>query len=184
MHEGGKLTWVGKLSLAERLQGRQGNPFARATSAVSARVTLAPGLPSLLVNRALECHTCTASVEYLFFFSTNCLPKILFSNSFPKNRSDWESIQSECGFYGFMINFWICPKQRINPFLDLDFPEKTHPYFHQQPGFVARLLIHLDIPTGYRWISRSIDSPVGQYSSGLLPLLFEAIKRSPNVILA
>ena len=45
-HEGGKLTLVGELSLAEHLQGRQGNPLAR--------VTLAPGLPCLLVNRALS----------------------------------------------------------------------------------------------------------------------------------
>ena len=28
-HDSGKLTWVGKLSLAERLQGREGNPLAR-----------------------------------------------------------------------------------------------------------------------------------------------------------
>ena len=41
--DSGKLTWVGKLSLAECLQGREGNPFAR--------VTLAP-VPYHLVNRA------------------------------------------------------------------------------------------------------------------------------------
>ena len=32
-HDSGKLTWVGKLSLAERLQGREGNPLARVTLA-------------------------------------------------------------------------------------------------------------------------------------------------------
>ena len=32
--DGGKLTWVGKLSLAERLQGREGNPLARVTLAL------------------------------------------------------------------------------------------------------------------------------------------------------
>ena len=42
-HDSGKLTWVGKLPLAERLQGREGNPLAR--------VTLAP-VPYHLVNRA------------------------------------------------------------------------------------------------------------------------------------
>ena len=31
MHESGKLTRVGELSVAERLQGRQGNPLARLT---------------------------------------------------------------------------------------------------------------------------------------------------------
>ena len=31
--DGGKLTRVGKLSLAERLQGREGNPLARVTLA-------------------------------------------------------------------------------------------------------------------------------------------------------
>ena len=30
-HDGGKLTRVGQLSLAERLQGRWGNPLARVT---------------------------------------------------------------------------------------------------------------------------------------------------------
>ena len=30
-HDGGKLTWVQKLSLAERLRGREGNHLARVT---------------------------------------------------------------------------------------------------------------------------------------------------------
>ena len=33
-HDGGKLTHVGKLSLAECLQGREGNPLARVTLAL------------------------------------------------------------------------------------------------------------------------------------------------------
>ena len=51
------------------------------------------------------------------------MSKILFSNLFPKKRSDCESQKSgfrfdpknpltERGFYGFMIRFWICPKKR------------------------------------------------------------------------
>ena len=34
VHDGGKLTRVGKLSPAERLQGREGNPLARVTLAL------------------------------------------------------------------------------------------------------------------------------------------------------
>ena len=34
MHDGGKLTQIGKLSLAERLQDREGNPLARVTLAL------------------------------------------------------------------------------------------------------------------------------------------------------
>ena len=41
-HDGGKLSRVGELSLAERLQGREGNPLARATQH-SGGVTLALG---------------------------------------------------------------------------------------------------------------------------------------------
>ena len=40
-------------------------------------------------------------------------------------------IRRECGFYGFMIRFWICPPKNAksafgfgNP--DLDFPTKKH----------------------------------------------------------
>ena len=43
-HDGRKLIRVGMLSVAESLQGREGNPLDR--------VTLAPGLPSHLLNRA------------------------------------------------------------------------------------------------------------------------------------
>ena len=56
-HDGGKLTWVGELSLAEYLQGRQGNPLARVTLALrkgypSARV--AARTPTCLVNASCE----------------------------------------------------------------------------------------------------------------------------------
>ena len=69
---------------------------------------------------------------------------MLFSNPFPKKRSDCESQKSElgfdpknplrvlCGFYGFMIRFWICPQENAksvfgfgNP--DLDFAQNTAP---------------------------------------------------------
>ena len=40
-------------------------------------------------------------------------------------------IHPECGFYRFMIRFWICPKKAKSVFgsrnPDLDFPQKTHP---------------------------------------------------------
>ena len=53
----------------------------------------------------------------IFFSSKNRFSKILFSNPFPKNAQfvnlknpDLDLIQRihpECGFYGFMIRFWI-----------------------------------------------------------------------------
>ena len=58
-------------------------------------------------------------------------------------------IHPECGFYEFMIRFWICPKTlKIrfwirksgfgfgNPYLD--FPEKTHPYIHVSSNGVSK----------------------------------------------
>ena len=40
-------------------------------------------------------------------------------------------IHPERGFYGFMISFWICPKNAKYVFgfgnSHLDFPKKTHP---------------------------------------------------------
>ena len=43
-------------------------------------------------------------------------------------------IQPECGFYEFMICFWICPKTRKIPFWiqksGFGFPRKTHPEFY------------------------------------------------------
>ena len=78
------------------------------------------------------------------FCSENRLTKILFSNPFPKKRSDCESQKSGfgfdsknpprvlCGFYGFMIRFWICPPKTQNPCLDSEiriwlFPKTPHP---------------------------------------------------------
>ena len=29
-------------------------------------------------------------------------------------------IHPECGFYGFTIRFWICPRKKKNPVLDLE----------------------------------------------------------------
>ena len=92
------------------------------------------------------------------FFSKNRLSKILFK-SFPKNAQivnfknpDLDLIRRihpECGFYEFMIRFWICPKTlKIrfwirksgfgfgNPYLD--FPEKTHPYIHVSSNGVSK----------------------------------------------
>ena len=45
-------------------------------------------------------------------------------------------IHPECGFYGFMIRFWICPQKTQNPFLD--FPEKTHPNIHASSNGVSK----------------------------------------------
>ena len=62
----------------------------------------------------------------------NRLSKILFSNPFPKKgevmnlkNPDLDLIRSilpECGYFGFMIRFWISPKNTQNPFSD--FPTK------------------------------------------------------------
>ena len=59
------------------------------------------------------------SVRFLF---GKPLVKNIFSNPSPKKRSVCESqksgfgliprIHPECGFYGFMIRFWIFPKKR------------------------------------------------------------------------
>ena len=65
----------------------------------------------------LECHTCTASVG-------KPLVKNTFFKSFPKKKNAQvvnlknpdldliRRIHPECGFYGCMIRFWICPKIR------------------------------------------------------------------------
>ena len=65
------------------------------------------------------------------FCSENRLSKILFSNPFPQKLSDCESQKStpECGFYGFMIRFWICQKKPAKSVFgfgntDLVFPKK------------------------------------------------------------
>ena len=64
-----------------------------------------------------------AESEGVSNISSVTICQILFSNPFPKKRSDCESQKSgfgfdpknpltESGFYGFMIRFWICPKRR------------------------------------------------------------------------
>ena len=69
------------------------------------------------------------SVRMSYMYSICCAPflfgkplaKNIFSNPFPKKRSVCESqksgfgliprIHPECGFYGFVIRFWIFPKK-------------------------------------------------------------------------
>ena len=77
-----------------------------------------------------------------FLFSKNRLSKILFSNPFPKKRSDCESQKSGFGFDPKNpLRVWILwihdplfdlpPKNAKSGFgfgnPDLDFPQKTHP---------------------------------------------------------
>ena len=73
-------------------------------------------------------------------------------------------IHPECGFYRFMIRFWICPKKANSVFgfgnSDLDFPKKTHPSF--QP---MRPTVGLRVPQAHRdtqgWrLSLPNDRPV------------------------
>ena len=82
----------------------------------------------------------------------NRLLKILFSNPFPPQKNAQvvnlkypdldliRRIHPECEFYGFMICFWICPKNAKSSFgfgnPDLDFPKKTYP---QTPYFLPAL---------------------------------------------
>ena len=92
-----------------------------------------------------------------FLFSKNRLSKILFSNPFPKKNGQIVNLKNldlylirrihpECGFYGFLIRFWICPKNAKSVFRfgkpDLDFPKKTHPkcrYFYLSVHLVVEL---------------------------------------------
>ena len=80
---------------------------------------------------------------YVPFFSKNRLSKVPSSNPFPpqknaqivnfKNR-DLDLIRRihlECGFYGFMIRFWICPQKTRNP----DSHPKLNPHMASRPGF-------------------------------------------------
>ena len=83
-----------------------------------------------------------------YMYGTCCVPflfrkplvKSTFFKSFPqKTFRLWiskiriwiwsEESTHECGFYGFMIRFWICQKKTQNPFLDSEiriwiFPKK------------------------------------------------------------
>ena len=85
-------------------------------------------------------------VQTTFFFEKP-LVKNTFFKSFPKKNAqivnlknpDFDFIRRihpECGFYGFMIRFWICPQKTQNPFLD--FPEKTHPNIHASSNGVSK----------------------------------------------
>ena len=68
-------------------------------------------------------------------------------------------IHPECGFYGFMIRFWICPKNAKSVFgfgkPDLDFPKKTHPkcrYFYLSVHVVVELSTNIMRGNwGFRW---------------------------------
>ena len=94
---------------------------------------------------------------YVPFFSKNRLSKVPSSNPFPPPKKNAQivnlknrdldlirRIHPECGFYGFMIRFWICPQKTRNPFLDSEiriwiFPKhprnSTHIYMVSRPGF-------------------------------------------------
>ena len=81
------------------------------------------------------------------FFFEKPLVKNTFFKSFPKKNAEIVNLKNpdfdfirrihpECGFYGFMIRFWICPPKTQNPFLD--FPEKTHPNIHASSNGVSK----------------------------------------------
>ena len=91
-----------------------------------------------------------------FFFLKNRLSKILFSNPFPKKRSDCESQKSRyvlseestlsVDFMDSWSVFGFAQKKRKSVFgfgnPDLDFPKKTHPkcrYFHLSVHVVVEL---------------------------------------------
>ena len=80
-------------------------------------------------------------MRIIFFLKKTACQKYFFQILFQKNAQIVNlknldlylirGIHPECGFYGFMIRFWICPPKTQNPFLDseimdLDFPKKTH----------------------------------------------------------
>ena len=91
------------------------------------------------------------------FFFEKPLVKNTFFKSFRKKNAQIVNLKNpdlylirrihrECGLYGFMIRFWICPKNAKsvlgfgNP--DLIFPKKTHPkwrYFNLSVHVVVEL---------------------------------------------
>ena len=88
----------------------------------------------------MQCHTCTASVAYHFFFRRTACQKYFFQILSQKDAQivNLENpdldlirrIRPESGFKGFMSRFWICPPKTQNPFLDSEiriwiFPTKT-----------------------------------------------------------
>ena len=94
-----------------------------------------------------------------FFFEKPLVKNTFFKSFPPKNAQivnlknlDFDFIRRihpECGFYGFVIRFWICTKKlKIrfwirksgfgfgNPYLD--FPEKTYPNIHVSSNGVSK----------------------------------------------
>ena len=91
------------------------------------------------------------------------LVKITFFKSFAKKTlrlwiskiQIWiwseESTQLECGFYGFMIRFWICPKKRKIRFWipnsRFGFSKKTHPkWARKQLCTCSILFLYISLP--------------------------------------
>ena len=106
-----------------------------------------------------------------FFFSKNRLSKILFSNPFPKKRSDCESQKSGFGFDPknppWVWILWIhdpfldLPQKTQNPFLDSEIRiwicvfKKTHPkcrYFYLSVHVFVELSSNIMRGNwGFRW---------------------------------
>ena len=64
-----------------------------------------------------------------YFFQILCRKNAQIVNLKNPDLDLIRRIHPECGFYGFMIRFWICPKKRQIPFLDTEiriwiFPKK------------------------------------------------------------
>ena len=79
---------------------------------------------------------------YVPFFLEKPVVKSTFFKSFPPKNVQIVNLKNldldlirrihpECGFYGFMIRLWICPKNANSVFgfgnTDLDFPPKNAP---------------------------------------------------------
>ena len=103
-----------------------------------------------------------------FFFRKSACQKYFFQILSQKTLRLWMSkirwlwiheIHPECGFYGFVIRFWICPKNAKSVFgfgnPDLDFPQKTHPkcrYFYLSAHVVVELSSNIMRGNwGFRW---------------------------------
>ena len=93
-------------------------------------------------------------VPFFFFRKTAC-QKYFFSNPFPKTNAQIVNLKNpnldlirkihpECGFYGFMIRFWICPKNAKSVFrFEIRiwiFPRKRtqNPDIFESPYFVLK----------------------------------------------
>ena len=78
----------------------------------------------------------TACQKYFFQILSPHQKNVQFVNLKNPDLDLIQRIHPECGFYGFMIRFWICPKKTQNPVLDSEiriwiFPKKRtqNPYF-------------------------------------------------------